>query len=100
MKLLKCSCVMSEGPQGSKAAIGAGGRGAIGLFGAHGADAGEEGCEGVGAVMDVGGKLAPAGHGAVLRMIGLSAGREHRGHAERMRGTKIVRQIVEHGRIS
>src|SRR6478672_9246534 len=97
MKLFKCSCVMSDQPQRSKAAIGAISRGAISFFGAHGADLGEEGPERVGAVMDVGGKLAPAGDGAVLRMIGLPASHEHRGHAEGMRGAEIVRQIVEHG---
>src|SRR6478609_4393311 len=97
MKLFKCSCVMSDQPQGSKAAIGAISRGAISFFGAHGANLGEEGRERVGAVMDVGGKLAPAGDGAVLGVVDLPAGHEHRGHAESMGGAEIVRQIVEHG---
>src|SRR5262245_16443783 len=97
MKLFKCSCVMSDQPQGSKAAIGAGGRGAVSFFGAQGADAGEEGRERIGAVMDVGGKLAPAGYGVMLGMIGLPAGHEYRGHAEGMSGAEIVRQVIEHG---
>src|SRR5262245_66570072 len=98
MKLFKCSCVMSDQPHGSKAAIGASGGGDPRVFRPRGADLGEESGKRVGAVVDMRGKLAPTGDGAMLWMVGMAAREQHRGHAELMCGAEIVRQGVEHRR--
>src|SRR5262249_16236906 len=98
MKLFKCSCVMSDQPHGSKAAIGASGGGDPRVFRPRGADLGEESGKRVSAVVDMRGKLIPTGDGAMLRMVGMAARDQHRGHAELMCGAEIVRQVVEHRR--
>ena len=59
------------------------------------ADFGEEGRERVGAVMDMGRQLGPARHRLVLGMLG-HAVHQDRGHADRVRGLEIMRQVVEH----
>src|SRR6185295_7533947 len=97
MKLFRWSCVMVGWPQSSKATMGVCRRCDVVFLGAGSADLGEEGCERIGAMMDMRGKLAPSGDGAMFRMVCMSAGDQHRGHAERVSCAEIVRQIVEHG---
>ena len=59
------------------------------------ADGGEERGERVGAMINMGRQLGPGGNRPMLGVIG-QAVYQHRGHAERVRGLEIVRQVVEH----
>ena len=59
------------------------------------ADGGKERRERVGAVVDMGRQLGPGGNRPMLGMVG-QAVHQHRGHAERVRGLEVMRQVVEH----
>src|SRR4026209_2963411 len=77
--------------------MGACRRGDVVFFGAGSADLGEERCKRIGTMMDMCRQLAPSGDSAMLRMVGIAAGHQHRGHAERVSGAEIMGQVVEHG---